>query len=548
MLGQTGLICQAAAYLAQKSPSMKKFILFCSFGLLAAALPAAPAENLIARIHFVGAAQIAADPNSTAFTNLWPTPEARALTTQTLDKLARVPYAHFQAKLAPGTDDEASRLRPLYDDLLKSEWFLEVRETMVGAGEFAFAIRLDADRASFWQDNLATVLETWTRLPAKKIAGGWLLKKHLPPDSVRCTRVGDWVVFACEHGKFNMGDELIQQISANRRPVPLAKDYWLSVEADWPRLAKWFPALKTLELPVTRMQVIGRDGDLHVTGKFTFPTALNLPLEKWQIPTNIIRGNFVSFTAVRGLAPWLKKQEWAQPWALAPMPNQFFIWALPQVPFQTFAATPVPNAAAALEQVDQRWQAHQSGENAFIMPLTMVKTNNEISWQGMPFIMPSVKALHGRDGDFLFASIFPNTPPKPLPPELFTRLAPANLVYYHWEITAERLPELRNVSQLILVLTRHRQLEGDSAASKWLDRISPKLGNNVTEITQTAPDELSFKRKAPAGLTAFELLALANWLEAPGFPACDLKLPPPRIRPGQKQMKLLSVPATPAPH
>jgi hypothetical protein len=541
------LICQAVKRLAQKSPLMKKIFLMCAAWLAALAVYAAPTDDLIARIHFVGAAQIGADTNSVAFTNLWLTPEARALSVQTLDKLACAPYEHFKAKMAPGTPDEAAQLRPLFDDLLKSEWFLEVRQTLIGSGEFAFAIRLDDARAKLWQDNLAAVLETWTRVSAKKISGGWQLKKHLPPDSVRCTRNGDWVVFACEHGKFNLGDALIQQVAATRRPVTLAKDYWLSVDADLPKLAKWFPALKTLELPATKMQVVGRNGDLLLNGKFIFADRLNLPLEKWQVPTNTIRGNFISFTAMRGLAPWLKKQDWAQPWNLTPTPNQFFIWALPQVPFQTFAATPVPSAPAALDQLEQRWQAHDNGEKSFIMPITMVKTNDEMLWQGMPFIVPSVKALHGKNGDFLLAGLFPNTPPKPLPPELFARLAPDNLVFYHWEITAERLPELRNVSQLVLVLTRHRQLEGDSAASKWLDRISPKLGNNVTEITQTGPNELSFKRKAAAGLTALELLALANWLEAPSFPHCDLKLPPPRIRPGQKQMKLLSVPAAPAP-
>ena len=46
------------------------------------------------------------------------------------------------------------------------------------------------------------------------------------------------------------------------------------------------------------------------------------------------------------------------------------------------------------------------------------------------------------------------------------------------------------------------------------------LGNTVTEITQTAPNEWTFKRKAPGGLTALELVALANWLEATNFPCC----------------------------
>jgi len=31
------------------------------------------------------------------------------------------------------------------------------------------------------------------------------------------------------------------------------------------------------------------------------------------------------------------------------------------------------------------------------------------------------------------------------------------------------------------------------------DRVGPALGSTITEITQTAPNELAFKRTAPAG-------------------------------------------------
>jgi hypothetical protein len=87
------------------------------------------------------------------------------------------------------------------------------------------------------------------------------------------------------------------------------------------------------------------------------------------------------------------------------------------------------------------------------------------------------------------------------------------------------------LSQLVLLLTQHQQLDGQSVAAKWLDRIGPALGSSITEVTQTAPDELAFKRTAPAALTAIELLLFANWLEAPQFPAFDLRLPPPAPAP-----------------
>src|ERR1019366_5912216 len=88
-------ICQATAYLAQRSPSMKQFFLLLLWaGLMAAVAVQAspPAPDLIARVHFAGAGQISADTNAVAFTNLWCSSEAQALREQTLNKLSHAPY------------------------------------------------------------------------------------------------------------------------------------------------------------------------------------------------------------------------------------------------------------------------------------------------------------------------------------------------------------------------------------------------------------------------------------------------------------------------
>ena len=90
---------------------------------VAVALP----QELIAQIHFVGGEQISADTNSSAFTNLWCSPEAQALRGQTLDKLAHAPYEWFKSTLPVGAGDGSAQFRLLLDDLLQSEWFLDVR-------------------------------------------------------------------------------------------------------------------------------------------------------------------------------------------------------------------------------------------------------------------------------------------------------------------------------------------------------------------------------------------------------------------------------------
>jgi hypothetical protein len=305
---------------------------------------------------------------------------------------------------------------------------------------------------------------------------------------------------------------------------------WLTLEANWPRLAQVFPVLAKFDFPKIEMQVTGRGGDLRVKGKLNLSQPLP-PLAQWRMPTNTIHQPFASFTAVRGVTSWLEKQSWAQPYEISPMPDQFFVWVLPQISFQTFAAVPVPDAKAALVELDAKLAAHRPDpQSGLLMPITTQMTNNEIGWRGIPFASPSVRAVREKSGDFLLGGFFPNVArSQPLPQELFTQLNTPNLVYYHWEITAQRLALAVQVSQLLLMVSDYKQFNVNSVAGKWLNKIGPTPGSAVTEARETAPNEVTFTRRAPGGFTALELFALANWLEAPNFPGCDLRLPP-RVR------------------
>jgi len=520
--------------LAQKGPSMNKFLTFLFGTAMMAAVgtqASPPAADLIARVHFAGAEQISADTNAVAFTNLWCSPEAQALREQTLNKLSRAPFNWLKSKISPGAGDGAAQLRPLLDDWLSAEWFLQVGDATNGSPEFALAIRLDAARMQLWQTNLGNVLEAWTAMSVEKKPNGWEFKKHHQPNLIRFVRAGDWAVFGWGQDKLPLNDELVRRILAEKRPAAAEKNNWLTADLDWPRLARCFPMLKAVDLPETQCQAAGRDGNLHLDGKLIFPQPLAMTLEKWRMPTNTIHEPIISFTAVRGIAPWLEKQNWARPYEISPVPNQAFLWAMAQMPLQTFAAVPVPDGKAALGELGQKMSAHTNWQGHFMMPVTMVMTNDEISWRGLPFIAPNLQALHEPAGDVLLAGVFPNSPrSKPLPPELLMQLGRTNLVYYDWEITAARLKLLPQLTQLALMVTHHQQLDMQSAAGKWLDHVGPTLSNTMTEVTQTAPNELSFTRKAPGGFTAIELTALANWLEAPNFPGCDLRLPPPKFK------------------
>src|SRR5258708_7363867 len=106
---------------------MKKLFLICTV-LAVVAIKSQAQADLIARIHFLGGDKISTDTNSVAFTNEFCSAEARALENQTLDKLSRTPFAWFKSKMPAGAGDGTAQLRPLLDDLLKSEWIFEIRD------------------------------------------------------------------------------------------------------------------------------------------------------------------------------------------------------------------------------------------------------------------------------------------------------------------------------------------------------------------------------------------------------------------------------------
>ncbi len=482
----------------------------------------ASAQGQIARVYFAGTAKISADPNSRSFANEFGCAEARALEAQTLDKLARVPNLWFRAKMAPGAQDGYALLRPLLEDLVKSEWIFEMRDTGTPTPEYALAIRLENDRAQLWSRNLAAVLQSWTALGISQNGNGsWYLRKHLAPNLFQFSRAGGWVVIDCGQDALHLQNDILKRPEWKTGALP-AGAAWLSAAIDWPRLVQLFPGLRGLDLPKTDFQVSAQDGNFLINGKLSLSQALPA-LEPWRVPTDDLHPPFTSFTAVRSLTPWLERQAWFQGYETTPMPQQFFFWTMPKIPFQTFAAAPVSNGHSVLTQIESKLP---QGSGSLLMPVRAQLAGDQINIQGLPFTSPYISWQHNQSGDLLFGGFFPNSPRSmPLPTELLAQIATPNVLFYHWENTSERLQPLPQLAQLMLLITRHRQLEG--AADRWLMKVGPTLGVTVTTAVQTGPAEVTFARRAPGGLTAMELFVFALWLEAPNFPGFDMHLPPP---------------------
>ena len=489
---------------------MKTFLAFIcgALWLASATIQAAPWEpGLVARIHFAGGDAVSADPNAIPLRNLWSTPEALVLRAQTVAKLARFLDAWAPSELAPGQVPNWQS-QPLLTDLCQSEWQLELQQPQAGAVAFSLAVRLDNARAQAWQTALNPLLAGWKQ--SSPAHHGYLLAK------------AGWLFFALDNAP----------APAAAVAIPSLNHAWLTAEVDWTRLAVWFPAVAKFDVPQTRLQVAASHGNFDVTGRLFLAQPLPA-LEPWQFPSNLVHSPFVSLTAARGISDWLRQQPWAVSIGINPLPNQIFTWVEPQIPFLTYAALPAPHALATLPKVnrvvtDQLLSLAQS-PNLIFRGLYLDSTNDQLTLIGLPFMAPYLQAKRDASGDFLVGGFIPVSPRgKPAPPELFARLSQPNLIFYHWEITAERLKTFPELYQLTLLATGHRQLEAGTASDNWLKHLGPTLGPTVTTATEISPTELSFTRRAPAGLTAVELIALGSWLEAPNFPGCDLRMPPPR--------------------
>ncbi len=561
----------------------------------------------IARVHWVGKKRIAAQKTSGFFMSLWDMPEGVRLESETLDKLAlalagerlvavsnqastvsnqvsvaasRLPRTNHEtpvaqpisslsnqtsagaiqkspitnappASLLSVSDNPLStKLRPLLDDLVRQECYLEIQQAGNQPGELALAVRLDDPRAGLWASNLTAVLASMTNvqsLPAPASRQAWSLPLASRPSRLDAARVGDWMVLGLATETNRLLAEMSHRIRTQQTPAsghagsslqvdptarkvpavpgsPAEEDYWLDLDLDLGRVSRalslgWGLAEGWPRIAATWT---GQGDHVRTSGNLTFAKPLDLQLEPWNIPTNLIRQPLVSFTAVRGVRTWLAGLAWLKRLQVEPLPNQFCAWASGPTPLPTFAATPMTNAAALIQAIGPQIV---TALNPWVMSnafgaIEYSKEPVNVAWSGIPMFTPTIESVTTPGGTFLLgrAGVEPPSSGKPAPPELFAQLAPTNLVYYDWEFTHPKLAHwvyLAQTARLAFVLP---QMPSDSAAFAFILAAAPKLRNAGTEILQDTPASLRFVRNSTLGFTGFELHLLADWLESPAFP------------------------------
>lgn len=483
--------------------------------------PAPTPPGVVAYFHFAGADRLGDESTLGTLKSVWDLAQSKGMRQTAMARLSQFCAARVgQAD----TNKTAGLIQPLLEDLLVSETHLELRG-QDRVGEWTLALRLNEDRANLWQTNLWQLLAGGNGGEPKPYTAeglaGWTAKYPHHPGEIHLVRSGEWTVLAGGAGEIPTTYGVFPALKSTKRPVAEAKDYWWDGEIDFPKLAALLGKDQLAKYPKIHLAMASKGDRIRSQWKVSFPDDLDWPMGNWEVPGKSIRDPLISFTAIQGVGPLLSRFPIVKQLGLDSAPNQLFFWSQSISPFAQYWAAPLKGVTNAL---DQFMVKAAPGINTNLVKLNLgevkrVANKPNVVWGGLPIVVPYLRP--GVENNMLVGGLFPvsNPPTNPPPAGLFEQVSSRpNLVMYDWEITGVRIEQLRPLAQLAQILTAQALTPTDSPGNKWLAALQGKLGNTVTEVLRTSPRELAVTRSSQLGLSALELVALASWIENPGFP------------------------------
>ena len=460
-------------------------------------------ETLL-RWHFAGTKQIANLKDLQTFREVVAFPETEALREAAAKHLATRAAARF-TKGGDNANAEIMRLiQPLLPDLWREESSFQMTAKGADATDWILALKLDANRTAEWNRTL-TQLAKAAGMQGGAGGASWTAQK----DNYRLTfsTNKDWMVI--EGGVSNPDAKIAKDFRSDlekRRGKVL-----LTAEANGPLLAKVLNSERLAHAPKIQVRGEPKDDGIRTEAVLEYPEDLGFQVEKWNVPTDLIREPLIGFTAVQGVEKKLASAEKLQKLGAGDMPNQLFSWAQSSSPFSISMAAEVKNPAQVVTNVAQALQQIK-------MPMLLFRSatnQTAIIMEGLGF-KPKLEVAPEPYNSFLLARAFPSGNAainKPAPPELFKQLNKKNVVYYDWEITGPRAKQLDKFWQLYHLITQMRPTRADSPSMKWISAIATKLGNTVTEGTLENRRQIKVVRQSQLGFNSTELLLLAHLVD-----------------------------------
>jgi hypothetical protein len=504
---------------------MKRFFLVClifAIGLAAGCGDDSKANNSsepLLRLHFSGMNRVLDQPGLLNLKEVWALPTTQQLRKQALDKIAIAPFQLCQNALPPGAVDQPALIRPLLDDLIVGESYIELNGSDQGYDSI-IAIETGRERASRWSTNLWHLLSAWKfSKPDSVSPNAW--RAHAKNITFEFQQRGNWVLAGWSFGK-PRSKSLLSILPSAVRPVASLTNRIVDVHADLPALGRWSSILAGRKLPRVEFTVSPRGEYVHTEGRLLFSEALSWKFEAWQIPTNLISDPLVGFTVAQGIQPLMKELPGFSELQLKAPPSQLCGWSWGSVGFRTYWSFPMNNASNQLRHIAERAPAflrhYFQGEP--LGSMLYVTNRSELYWTELPLITPLVKSATDQKQDYVIVALAPmRKPTMPPPHELFSQLkGRTNLLYYDWEITQDRLLEWRRIYQRIDMVYLRKMAPTNAPSLNWFDEAAPRLGNTITELELRSPKELKLSRKSHIGFTGYELATFLRWIDSRAFP------------------------------
>ena len=460
-------------------------------------------SDLLLRVRFAGTAQLMADTNAPYLTNLAALSETAALGRRLVERFASLPGR----LLAPGSTNDvlATNLAPIFDDLLKHGFALELRGDSNGVQTMILA----APASALAPDPLQAAVMGFTNVPNTVNSSDgwttWTVGAAAPSASLSALR----------SPSLPAPPLLAVQMASTLLPNPVRE----SVYGGFDRFS--FTAVLTQH-------------GFKIRGQATYARDLPALSGPVTVPTNLVTEPVISFSMVRNPLSWLSPGNPLRNFLPEPFPDIAWFWGGESSPYQLFMAIPLADTnrfAAEIgpglaEKLSPVATASATG------PVMFDAEAGEVQWALVPFLSPRVVMQPSGTNAYLVARTFPPADMgSGVTSPLFNRTSgTTNVVLFDWEFTQARMDAWSCLSQLALHLASHQQLDASNISWQWLraaQKVLPGGGNMFTLLTQTSQRELSLDRLAPVGFTSLELYWLANWLESENFPAANFLAPGP---------------------